>query len=151
MFNSVQFSSVTQSDSLWPHGLQHTRLPCPSPTPRACSNSCPSSWWCHPTISSSVEPFSSYHQSYPALGSFPRSQFFASPGQSIRASASASVIPMSIQDWFPLGLAGLISLHPRDSEESSSAPQFKRINCSSVMFLYGQVSHPYMTIGKAFD
>ena len=137
MFNSVQFSSVTQSNSLWPHELQHTRLPCPSPTPRACSNSCPSSRWCHLTISSSVDLFSSYHQSYPASGSFPRSQFFTSHGQSIRVSASASVIPMSIQDWFPLGLTGLISLHPRDSQESSPTPQFKSINCSSVSFCYG--------------
>jgi len=103
---SVQFSHSVASDSLWPHGLQH-RLPCPSPTPRACSNSCPSSQWCHPTISSSVVPFSSCLQSFPASGSFLRSQFFASGGQNIRASASASVLPMN-QDWFPLGLTGLI-------------------------------------------
>ena len=91
---SVQFSHSVASDSLWPHGLQH-RLPCPSPTPRACSNSCPSSQWCHPTISSSVVPFSSCLQSFPASGSFLRSQFFASGGQNIRASASASVLPMN--------------------------------------------------------
>ena len=105
-----QFSSVAQScPTLWPHGLQHTRPPCPSPTPRACSNSCPSSRWCHPTISSSVVPFSSCPQSFPALGSFPMSQFFSSNGRSIGAgaSASASVLPMNIQDWFPLGLTGL--------------------------------------------
>ena len=104
------FSHSVMSDSLRPHGLQHTRLPCPSPTPRACSNSCASSWWCHPTISSSVIPFFSCLQSFPASGSFPLSQFFASGGQSIGVSASASVIPMHIQDWFPLGWTGLISL-----------------------------------------
>ena len=98
---------------LGPHGLQHARLPCPSPTPRACSNSCPLSWWCHPTISSSVFPFFSYLQSFPASGSFPVSQFFASGGQSIGASASASVLPMNIQDWFPLGWTGLISLESK--------------------------------------
>ena len=96
------------SDSLWPHGLQHARLPCPSPTPRACSNSCPLSQWCHPTISSSVVPFSSCLQSFPASGSFPMSQLFSSGGQSIGASA-ASVLPMNIQAWFPLELNGLIS------------------------------------------
>ena len=98
------------SDSLWPHGLQHARLPCPSPIPRPCSNSCPSSQWCHPTTSSSVVPFSSCLQLYPASGSFLMSQPFTSCGQSIGASASVSVFPMSIQDWFPLGLSGLISL-----------------------------------------
>ena len=95
--SSVQFSHSVMSDSLWPHGLQHTRHPCPSSTPRACSNSCPSSWWCPPTISSSVIPFSSCLQSFPASGSFPMSQFFESGGQNIGASASASVLPMSIQ------------------------------------------------------
>ena len=88
------------SDSLQPHGLQHTRLLCPSPTPRTCSNSCPLSWWCHPTISSSVVPFFSHLQSFPASGSFQMSQLFTSGGQSIGASASASVLPMNIQDWF---------------------------------------------------
>ena len=86
-----------------PHGLQCARPPCPSPTPRACSNSCPSSWWCHPTISSSVVPYASCLQSFPASGSFQRSQLFASGGQSIGVSASASVLQMNIQDWFPLG------------------------------------------------
>ena len=109
----IQYSSVAQSNSLWPHGLQHTRLPCPSPTPRTCSDSCPSNGWCHPTISSSVIPFSSCLQSFPALGSFPISQFFASGGQSIGASASESVFPVNIQDWFPLGLTGLISLQSK--------------------------------------
>ena len=90
-----------------PHGLQQIRLPCPSLSPGVCSNSCPLSWWCHPTISSSVVPFSSRLQSFPASGSFPMNQLFASGGQSIGASASASVLPMNIQDWFPLGLTGL--------------------------------------------
>ena len=105
-----QFSHSVMSDSLRPHGLQHARLPCPSPTSRAYSNSCPSHWWCHPTISSSVVPFYSYLQSFPASGSFPMSQFFASGGQSTGVSASASILPMNIQDWFPLGWTGWISL-----------------------------------------
>ena len=109
-FSSVQFSCSVMSYSLWPHGLQHARLPYPSPAPGACSNSCPSSRWYHPTISSSVVPFSSCLQSFPASGSFPVSQFFTSGGQSIGASASASVLPVNIQDWFPLGLTALISL-----------------------------------------
>ena len=98
-----QFSRSVISDSLRPNGQQHTRLPCPSPTPGACSSSCPSSLWCHPTLSSSVVPFSSRPQSFPASGSFPVSQSFASGGQSIGVSVSASVLPMNIQDWFPLG------------------------------------------------
>ena len=109
-FSSVQFSCSVMSYSLWPHGLQHARLPYPSPAPGACSNSCPSSRWYHPTISSSVVPFSSCLQSFPASGSFPVSQFFTSGGQSIGALASASVLPVNIQDWFPLGLTALISL-----------------------------------------
>ena len=96
---TVQFSCSVMSDSLQPHGLWHARLPCPSPTPRAYSNSCPLSWWCHPSISSSVFPFSFYLQSLPASGSFPMSQFFALGGQSIRVSASASVLPMNIQEY----------------------------------------------------
>ena len=110
---SVQFSCAVMSDSLWSHGLQHARLPCPSPTPRACSNSCPSSWWCCPTISSSILPFSSHLQSFPASGSFPKSPFLASGGQSIGVSASASVLPMNMQNWFPLGLTGWISLQSK--------------------------------------
>ena len=101
------------SDSLPPHRLQHTRLPCPSSTPGACSNLYPSSWWCHPTISSSVSPFFSCLQSFPASGSFPMSQFFTSGGQSIGASASAPVLPMNIEHWFPLALTGLISLQSK--------------------------------------
>ena len=107
---SIQFSCSVVSHSLWPRGLQHTRPPCPSPTPGAYSNSCPLSQWCHPTISSSVVPFSSCLQSFPASRSFPMSQFFPSGGQSIGVSASASVLPMNIQDWFPLGWTGWASL-----------------------------------------
>ena len=111
---SVQFSRSVVSNSLWPHGLQHTRPPCPSPTPGVYSKSCPLSQWYHPTISSSVIPFSSCPQSFPASGSFQMSQVFASGGQSIGVSASASVLPMNIQDWFPLGWTGWISLVQRE-------------------------------------
>ena len=110
---SVQFSHSVVSDSLWPHGLQHTRLPCPSPTPAAYSNSCLSSRWCHPVISPFCIPFSSHLQSFPASGSFLVSQFFTTGGQSIGASASASGLPMNIQNWFPLRLTGLISLQSK--------------------------------------
>ena len=142
-FNSVQFSHSFVSNSLWPHGLQHARLPCPSPTPKACSNSYPSNWWYHPTISSSVILFSSYLQSFPASGSFPMCQFFSSGGQII--GASASVLPMSIQDWFPLGWTGFISL------QSKSLLQHPSLNtsilCHSTFFII-QLSHPYMIAGK---
>ena len=111
--NWVQFSHSFVSDSLWPHELQHTRPPCPSPTPGVYSNSCPLSQWCHPTISSSVFPFSSSLQSFPASGSFPVSQFFSSGGQSIGVSASASVLPVNIQDWFLLEWIGWISLQSK--------------------------------------
>ena len=106
----VHFSHSVMSDSLQPHRLQHTRLPCSSPIPGSYSNSCPLSWWCHPAISSSVVPFSSGPQSFPKSGSFPVSQFFTSGGQSIGVPASVSVLPMNIQDWFPLGWTGCISL-----------------------------------------
>ena len=107
-------SSVAQScPTLWPHGLQHTRLPCPSPTPGACSNSCPSSWWWRPIISSSAISFSSWLQSFPTSGSFQMSQLSTSGGQRIGVSALASVLPMNIQDWFPLGLTGWISLQTK--------------------------------------
>ena len=109
----VQFSRSVVSDSLWPHGLQQARLPCPSPTPGAYSNSCPSSWWCHPIIASSVTPFSSCLQSFPASGSFPMSLFFASGGQNIGVSVSTSVLLMSIQDGSPLGLTGWISVQSK--------------------------------------
>ena len=111
-FSSVQFSCSVMSDSLRPHGLQHTRPPCPSPAPGAYSNSCPLSWWCHPTISSSVIPFSCL-QSFPASRSFPMSQFFTSGGQTIGVSASTSVLPMNTQDWSPLGWTGWISLQSK--------------------------------------
>ena len=117
---SVQFSHSVVSNSLKPHGLQHVRLPCPSPTPGVYSNSCPLSQWYHPTISSSVIPFSSCLQFFPASGSFPVSQFFASGGQSIGVSASASVLPMNIQDWFPLGWTGWISLQSNGLSRVSS-------------------------------
>ena len=110
---SVQFSRSVVSNCLEPHGLQHSRLPCPSSTPGACSNSCPLSWWCHPTISSSVVPFSFHLQSFPTSGSFQMSQCFISGDQSIGVPASISVLPMNIQGWFPLGLAGLISLQSK--------------------------------------
>ena len=101
------------SNSLQPHGLQHARLPCPLPTPRVYSNSCPLSWWCHPAISSSLVPFSSCLPFFTASGSFPMSWFFTSGGQNIGVSASTSVLPMNIQDWFPLGLTGLVSLQSK--------------------------------------
>ena len=111
---SVQFSCLVVSSSLRPHRLQHARPPCPSPTPRVYSNSCPLSRWFHPVISSSVIPFSSCFQSFPTPRSFPMSQFFASGGQSIGASASASVLPLNIQNWFPLGWTGWISLQSKE-------------------------------------
>ena len=110
---SVQFNRSVMSDPLHPHGLQHARPPCPSPTPGAYSNSCPSCQWCHPTISSSVIPFSSCLQSTPASRSFRMSQFFASGGQSIGVSASTSVLPVNIQDWVPLGWIGWITLQSK--------------------------------------
>ena len=111
--SSVQFSCSVMSNSLWPHGLQYTRLPCPSPTPWDYSDSCPSSRWCHPTVSSSFVPFSSHLQSFPASVSFLINQFFKSGGQTIGVSASASVLPMKIQDWFPLGWTGWIPLQSK--------------------------------------
>ena len=134
--SSVQFSRSVMSDSLWPHELQHARPPCPSPTPRVYSNSCPSSRSCHPTISSSVIPFSSCPQSLPASGSFPMSQLFAWSGQSIGVSASASVLPMNTQDWSPSGWTVESPCSPRDSQESSPTPQFKSINFSALSFLH---------------
>ena len=112
-FSSAQFSLSVISNSLWPHGLQHTRLPCLSPSPGAYSNSCPLSQWCHPTISSSIVPFFSYLRSFPASGSLPMSQLFTSSGQSTGTSASASVLPMNTQGWFPLGLTGWITLQSK--------------------------------------
>ena len=135
--NNVSYSiqSVSQfilsvSDSLRPHESQHTRPPCPSPTPGVYPNPCPSSWWCHPAISSSVVPFFSCPQSLPASGSFPMSQLFTWDGQSIGVSALASVLPMNTQDWSPLGWLVGSPYGPRDSQESSPTPQFKSINPS---------------------
>ena len=148
-FSLVQFSHSVVSESLQPHGLQHARLPCPSPTPRAYSNSCPLSQWCHPTISSSVIPFSSFLQYFPASGSFPRSQFFASGGQSTVASASASVLPMNIQDWFPLGWTGLDLLAVQETLKSllqHHSSKASILRCSA--FFIVQLSYPYMTTGK---
>ena len=138
LFNLLYSHSV-MSDSFKPHGLQHPRLPCPSLSPGACSNSCPSSQWCHPNISSSVISFSSCLQSLPASVSFRMSWIFASGCQSFGVLASASVLSMNVQGWFPLGLTGLISFYPRDSQESSPAPQFESINSSMLSLLYGPV------------
>ena len=149
--NSLQFSCSVMYISLWPHGLQQARLPCTSPTPGAYPNSCPLSQWCHPTIASSVIPFSSCLQSFPPSRSFQMSQFFVSGGQSIGVSASTSVLQINIQDWFPLGFPlGLVGslCCPRDSQESSPKPQFKSISSSVLSFLYVQLSHLYMTTGK---
>ena len=149
-FHLMAFSSVAQScPTLRPHGLQHTRPPCPSPTPGAYSNSCPLSRWCHPTISSSVIPFSSCLRSFPASGSFPMCQFFASGGQSIGVSASASVLAMNIQDWFPLGWTGWISLLSKELSRvfCNTTVQKASILWRSAFFIV-QLSHPYMTTGN---
>ena len=147
--NSLQFGSVPQSLTLWPHGLQHSRLPCHSPTTGACSNSCPLSRGCHPTISSSVIPFSSCLHSFPVSGSFSMSQFFALGGQSIGVPASASVLPMNIQDWFPLGLTALISLQSKGLKSLLQHRSSKSSICWPSAFFIAQLSHPYMTTGKA--
>ena len=138
------------SDSLRPHGLQHARPPCPSPTPGVYSNSCPLNQWCHPTISSSVVPFSSCLQPFPASRSFQMSQFFASGGQSIGVSTLASVLPMNFQDWSPLGWTGWTPLQSKGltltgllQHHSSKA---SILQCSA--FFIVQLSHPYMTTGK---
>ena len=127
---SVQFSCSVMSNSLQPHGLQHARPPCPSPTLGVYPNSYLLNRWCHPTISSSVIPFSSCPQSFPASGSFQMSQLFTSSGQNIGVSASTSVLLMDTQDWSPLEWTGWIPCSPRDSQESSPTPQFKSINSS---------------------
>ena len=145
MLDLVLFSYSVVSDSLWPHGLQHARLPCSSPTPEACSNSCPLSWWCHPTNSSSLVPFSCL-QSFPASGSFPPIQFFASGGQSI--GVSASVFPVNIQDWFPLGWTGWISLQSKGLKSLLQHHSSKASILWRSAFLMVKVSHPYLTTGK---
>ena len=132
------FSRSVMSDSLRPLGLQHSRLPCPSLSPRVCSNSYPLSLWCHPTISSSVTPFSC-HQSFPESGSFPTNQLFTSGGQSIGASASIPVFPMNIQDWFPLGLTGLIPLLSKGFSRVFSSTQFESINSLALSLPYGPI------------
>ena len=146
----LQFSHSVMSNSLWPHGLQHTRLPCPSPTPGAYSNLCLSRWWCHPTVSSSV---ASCPQSLPASGSFPMSWLFASGDQSIGVSASASVLPMNIQDWFPLGWTGLIQGILIQEVQGTLKSLFQHHSSkASVLqhsaFFIVQLSHPSMTTGK---
>ena len=146
-FSSVHFSHSVMSNSLWRHRWQDTRLPCPSPTPGVYWNSYPLSQWCHPTISS-IDPFSSHLQSFPVSGPFEMSQPFASGGQSIGVSASASVLPLNIQDWFPLGLTGWISLQSKGlsrvfQHHSSKVPI---LQCTA--FFIVQLSHPYMTTGK---
>ena len=148
-FSSFQFSHSVVSNSLWPHEPQHARPPCPSPTPGVYSNLCPLNQWCHPTISSSVIPFSSLLQSFPVSGSFPMSPFFKSGGQGIGVSASTSVLTINIQDWFPLGWTGWISLQFKglsrvfSQHHSSKASILRR----SAVFI-AQLSHPYMTTGK---
>ena len=146
--SSVLFSHSVLSNSLRPCGLQQARLPCPSPIPGACSNSCPSSQWYHPTISSSVAPFSSCLQYVPASGSFPMSQFFTSGGQSIGASASTSVLPMNIQDWSPLWWTGWISLLSKGLIKSLQHHSAKASIFWCSAFFTVQLSHPYMTMGK---
>ena len=146
--SSVQVSSSVVSDTLWPHEPQHTRPPCPSPTPRVYPNSCPLSRWCHPTISSSVVLFSSYLRSFPISGSFQMSQLFASGGQSIGVSASTSVLPMNTQDWSPLGLTGWISLQSKGLSRVFSNTTVQKQQFFSSAFFTIQLSHPYMTTGK---
>ena len=145
---SVQFSRSVMSDSLWPHVSQHARPPCPSPIPGVYSNSCPSTWWCHPAISSSVIPFSSCPQSLPASRSFIASPLLTWGRQSIGVSASASVLPMNTQDSSPLGWTGWVSLQSkglsRVLQHHSSKASILR--CSA--FFTVQLSHPYMTTGK---
>ena len=135
MIPFISFSHSVVSDSLWPHGLQHARPPCPSPTPEVYSNSCPLSWWCHPAISSSVVTFSSHPQSFSASGSF-------------RFSASTSVLPMDIQDWFPLGLTGLISLLSKGLKSLLLHHSLKASILRRSAFFTVQLSHPYITTGK---
>ena len=137
------------SDSLRPHESQHTRPPCSSPTPGVYSNSCPSRWWCHPAISSSVVPFSPCPQSLPASGCFPISQLFAWGGQSIGVSASASALPMNTQAWSPLGWTGWISLQSKGTLKSLLQHHSSKASIFwHSAFLTVQLSHPYMTTGK---
>ena len=146
LFSPVQLLSRVQLFGT--QGLQHAWLPCPSPTPGAYSNSCPSSQWCHPTFSSSVVPFSSYLQSFPTSGSFPMSLFFTSGGQNIGVSAATSVPPMNIQDWFSLGWTGLISLQSKGLKSLLQHHSSKASILLHSAFFIVQLSHPYMTTGK---
>ena len=143
---TLLFSCSVMSNSLRPHGPQHTRLPCPSPSRRVCSNPCPSSQWCHPTITSTVIPCSSWPQSFPASGSFPMSQLSTSGGQII--GALASVLPMNILGWFPLGLTGLICLQSKGLKSLFQHHSLKAsvLQCSA--FFIVQLSHPYVTTRK---
>ena len=149
-FSSVQFSRSAVSNSLRPHELQHARPPCPSPTPRVYSNSCPLSRWCHPVISSSVVPFSSCPQSLPASGSFQMSQLFAWGGQSIGVSASASVLPMNTHDRSPSRWIGWIarSCNPRTLKSLLQHHTSKALIFQGSDFFTVQLSHPYLTTGK---
>ena len=144
---SVQFSHSVVSDSLRPHGLQHARLSCPSPTPRAYSNSCPLSRWCHPAISSSFIPFYSCRQSFPASGSFQVSQLFASGGQSTGALAPVSALPTNIQDWYPLGWTGWISLQSKGlSRVFSNTTVQKHLFFSAFSFIFHQLFHSPLSL-----
>ena len=147
LFSSVQFSRSVVSDSLRPHESQHTRPPCPSPTPRVHSNSCPSSWWCHPAISSSVVPFSSFPQSLPASGSFPISQIFAWGGQSIGVSAAASVLPTNTQDTFRMDWLDLLAVQGTLKSLLQHHNSKASIIWHSAFFIV-QLSHSYMTTRK---
>ena len=146
-FSSVQFSRSAILDSLRPHGLQHARPPCPSPAPWIFSNSCPSCRWCHPTISSSVVPFSSCLQSFPASGSFQMNQFFVSSSQSIVVLTSSSVLPMTIQDWFHLVWTSWISLQSKGLSRVFSNTTVQKHQLFAAQLLV-QLSHPYMTTGN---
>ena len=146
--DSVQFSHSVMSDSLQPLGPQHARTPCQSPTPRAYSNSYPLRWWCHPTISSYVIPFCSYLQPFPASRSFQMSQFFASSGQRIGVSASASVLPMNIQDWFPLGWTGWISLQSKGLSRVFSNTTVQKHQFSTTQFSLYSNSHIHIWLLK---
>ena len=135
------FSHSVMSNSLQPLELQHASLPCPSPTPSTCSNSCSLSRWCHPTISSSVVPFFSSLQSFPASGSFLMRQFFVLGGWSIEATVLASVLPMNVQGWCPVGLTGLIFLQSKGLSESSPTPQFESITLTLNLPWYNTHTH----------
>ena len=147
-FSSVQFSRSVASDSLRPHEPRHARPPCPSPTPRVHPNPCPLSWWCHPTISSSVAPFSSSPQSFPASGSFQMSQLFVSGGQSIGLSPLTSFLLKNTQYWSPLGWTGWISLQSKGLSRVFSNTTVQKHQFFSTQLFIVQLSHPYMTTGK---